>query len=107
MISHFIVTETEWWDRIAMAVDRLAVLPGTRARAIPPEALSGVTAHVFDDVRDVETLRRLTQMPDETPSDMLRRPFAVYCPDMKSFVSVNDPSTPLEAHLKILEESHP
>lgn len=98
-----IVTETEWWDRIAMAVDRLAALaprPGT-AGPLP----GGVTAHVYDDVKDTETLRRLTQMPDETPSDLLRLPFAVYCPDMNGFVSVNDPDTPLEAHLQRLKEA--
>jgi hypothetical protein len=97
------VTETEWWDRIAMAADLLAVRahPRDLGGRLPP----GVSAAVYDQVEDVEALRRLTQLPDETPMDLLVLPFSVYCPEMRSFVSVNDPGTTLEEHLRRLEET--
>ena len=93
-----IVTETEWWDRVAMAVDLLL-----RRGSAKPVTAGDATAYIFQDVRDPEILRRLNQMPDETPLDLLVQPIAVYCPEMRSLVSVNDPSTPLEEHLKKLE----
>jgi hypothetical protein len=120
------IDETEWWDRLAVTVDMMERLPGVKkwdapafgktvrwigdgtppAGATPAGAASpAATVYAFPSLTIVEILRRVTQMPDETPLDMLAVPFAVYCRDMKSVVSVNDPSTPLEAHLKTLEES--
>lgn len=96
-----VVSETEWWDRIAMALDRLTARSAAQRRDVGTLP-DGVTAYVFDGITDVETLRRLTQMPDETPTDLLILPFSVYCPEMNSFVSVNDPETPLEEHLRRL-----
>lgn len=117
------VDETEWWDRIAAAVDMLVRLPQARRGAVrsggkavqvigdpdwprepSPNAAGAVTAYVFRSVRDAEILRRLTQLPDETTLDNLMEPLAVYCIEMNSFVSVNDPLTPLEEHLARLQK---
>ena len=75
-----------------MAVNLLLARTQGRRRLerLPP----GVTAYVFDGIRDVEILRRLTQMPDETPLDMM---------EMSSLVVVNDPATPLKEHLHRLQ----
>lgn len=62
-----------------------------------------VTGYLFKDISDSEILRRLTQMPDETPSDMLVEPFDIYCPEMNSFVSINNPAVSLETHLSRLQ----
>lgn len=119
------VDETEWWDRIAAAVDMLVRLPEARrgtARAggkavrvigdpdwpLDPSrdpAAGAVNAYVFRSVRNAEILRRLTQLPDETTLDNLMEPLAVYCAEMNSFVSVNDPLTPLEEHLERLQKA--
>jgi hypothetical protein len=115
------VDETGWWDRIAAAADMLAARPdarrgsavaggrtlqiiGNRAPRTAPETApaDSVAAYIFHGVRDTEVLRRLTQMPDETPFDLLAGPVAVYCPDLKCFVSVNDEDTALEEHLENL-----
>ncbi|MGQ0644175.1 MAG: hypothetical protein ACT4O3_01625 [Elusimicrobiota bacterium] len=114
--------ETQWWDGPAMAVDMLLKRPGVRraklaaargavdwagdaeAPALP--AASGAaayTVYAFAGLRDVEILRRLNQMPDETPLDLLSQPFAVYCPDIKTLVTVNDPDFSLEEGLERLE----
>jgi hypothetical protein len=122
-----VVTETEWWDRIAVAVELLEKLPGAARRRVEAAGRSvqwvgdgpvpgapaadarpaDATAYVFPSLKNVEILRRITQMPDETPLDMLAVPFAVYCPDMAAFVAVNMPEVPLEEHLKRLEENRP
>lgn len=97
------VTEIEWWDRVAMALDRLSAGSGAHRRDVKALLPAGVEAHVYEGIRDVETLRRITQMPDETPSDLLILPFNLYCLDMNSFVSINDPDTPMEEHLRRLQ----
>jgi hypothetical protein len=125
MLREVYVGETEWWDRIAAAVEALERRAGVRRRFVrvgeraieivddgqvliptgtEAERPGGraVTAYVFPRLKDTEILRRLTQLPDETPMDNLLRPFAVYCPEMESFVSVNDLETSLEQHLKKL-----
>jgi hypothetical protein len=116
-----VIDEIEWWDRVAMAVDMLLKRSGaqrrkflageTRVEWIGNDAslFSGretisdgapdLTAYVFSGVQDVEILRRLNQMPDETPLDLLAQPFSLYCPEMNSFVSINNSSVSLEEHV--------
>jgi hypothetical protein len=72
---------------------------GVVIERLPP----GVTAYVFEHLREVEILRRRTQMPDERLLDMLVDPFAVYYTAMSPLVVVNDPSTPLNEHLHRLQ----
>lgn len=121
-IKEYMVSETQWWDNVAMALDLAlervnlqnvkvmalgqvvdcrtdAVQP---APAAPPEAPATVFAWLLNELRDREILRRLNQMPDETPMDLLILPFAIYCPENMSFVSVNNPSVTLEEHLRKL-----
>jgi hypothetical protein len=118
-----IVDETEWWDRVAAAVDllerrpglsRLALLAAGRAVAVvtdrpvwteprteePPR----VTAYVFDGAAGDEVVRRITQLPDETPADLLSRPVKVFCPDLNSLVCINEPSAGLDALVRRLAE---
>lgn len=97
------VTEIEWWDRVAMALDRLSLRSDARRRDVKALLPAGVEAYVYEEVRDVETLRRITQMPDETPSDLLILPFSLYCLEMNSFVSINDPDTSVGEHLRRLQ----
>lgn len=122
----YVIDETEWWDRAAVAVDMLLKKEGVRRREtqaggravrvytnVPAAgdisadpgrtAEPDVTAYLFQGLRDAEILRRLNQMPDETPLDLLMAAFAIYCPEMKSFISVNDPAVPLEEHLKKMD----
>jgi hypothetical protein len=109
---------------VAAAVDLLVRKPGVNRRVVAvagqtvewigpegsgPPAASGegrgssdATAYVFDDLGDREILRRLNQMPDETPMDLLRLPFAIYCRDVRSLVSINQPAASLEEHLRKL-----
>jgi len=126
MVKEYIVTETEWWDRVAMAVDMLEksinvqrkklIVAGQTVEWVGNHfkefvaAFQGlteasasssvdVTAFMYDGIESSEILRRLNQMPDETPRDLLILPFSIYCPELKSFVSINDFSVSLEEHL--------
>jgi len=126
MVKEYIVTETEWWDRVGMAVDMLEKLSNVQRKklivagqtvewvgnhfkefvaafqGLKEASVSSpvdVTAFIFGGIENSEILRRLNEMPDETPLDMLILPFSIYCPELKSFVSVNDFSVSLEEHL--------
>jgi hypothetical protein len=127
MLNARVIDELEWWDRTAPALDILLQRPGLHravinaggrtvdwtgdapppAGATPaaPGAAPEATAYLFHHLQDPEGLRRLNQLPDDLPLDLLARPFALYCPDMKSFVCVNAPEVPLEEHLQKLKET--
>jgi hypothetical protein len=112
-LKEIVVDETEWWDRLAMAVELIekksAVKKGVvtvgdesvslitdRAAdfelSAPPAA---ATIYFLEHLEDSEILRRMSQMPDETPKDLLMRPMAFYCPEEKTAVCVNSPGTAL------------
>ena len=124
MSREYFISELEWWDRVAMALELLERKPGTQqgvvtigpesvawvGNGVPPKPFvegktAEVTAYVFGEVRDAEILRRLNQMPDETPLDLLMEPFSFYCPEVRSFVSVNAPEVSLERHLEKLRSA--
>ena len=112
MNEAWVISEMEWWDRVAMALDLLAARQKLSPRPClfegenvgitsnrqdipfqsrPSGGPTRASAYFFSDLRDSEILRRLTQMPDETFLDLLTAPFLIHCPEMKSLVSVNHP----------------
>ncbi len=119
-IREVFLDETEWWDRVAMSLELLEKKYGAKKTLLrvgdrtvqwvgncPPPGSSVVekpraaeaTAYLFRDVADVEILRRLSQMPDESEIELLVRPFVFYCPETASFVGINLPGLPLEEML--------
>lgn len=122
-VREVFIDETEWWDRVAMSLDLLEkkfgakkVLVRSGDRTVqwvgncpPPQGLAvekpraaDATAYVFKEVSDVEILRRLSQMPDESEIELLVRPFIFYCPETVSLVGINLPEMPLADMLKKL-----
>ena len=114
--KEFLVSETEWYDRILFALGRLSQRPGVKEhwalvdgsvaayvgddpqvhryftrqwKEAPSGAEPAGWAYVFTGLKDPEYLRRLNEYPDETLQVDLEAPFMVYCQETNSLVTVN------------------